>query len=149
MNVEMLKSAVDAALARGLNPETSVVIAHEGWYFHLSEDIEEPTQPDPTADMWFTLSFAEFDGKPIPCDARFSQGHTPVPDKGLFEAFEEMWTMQKEDDPTVEPETYVEWLSGQIDNHEQIWRESARSRDRDSTEQYLQVLRREHERFTT
>lgn len=46
------------------------------------------------------------------------------------------------------PEPYLDWVEGQIDNHEQIWRESARSQDRDSTEQYLQVLRRELEKFS-
>ena len=44
-------------------------------------------------------------------------------------------------------ETYPEWIRSQIETYEQIWREAARDRDRDSSEQYLQVLRREEEKL--
>jgi len=45
--------------------------------------------------------------------------------------------------------SYAAWLRDQIETYEQIWRESARDRDRDSSEQYLQTLRREEDKFNS
>lgn len=56
-------------------------------------------------------------------------------------------TVESRADEGTPSETYPEWIRSQIETYEQIWRESARDRDRDSSEQYLQVLRREEEKL--
>ena len=90
MNITELKGAVDQALEAGLHPDTSVVIARDGWYYHLCPEVEHPLNSE--CDMWFTLSARpESEGSEewLAADARFSPGHVPVPDPVLHAEFEE------------------------------------------------------------
>jgi hypothetical protein len=62
-------------------------------------------------------------------------------DHEFVEAWMEYNEFFAEDDPDLEPLTYVEYLESTIDDHEQIWREEPR--ERDLTESYLVALRKE------
>lgn len=70
MNLSELKLAVDAALERGTDPDTSVVVATQGWYTHV-ESATDPLDDEGLVNgyIWFTLNLGE------DADARFSPGH--------------------------------------------------------------------------
>lgn len=140
MNVTELKEALEEALQRGLHPETEVVLTGQvtdGTYTIL-EVIEHPLDDSGNADCWFTLT-----GNGREADSRFTPVHYPEPDPELYKSYQ-THIEEIESDADF---TYTEFLQDMIDNHEQIWRESARSRDRDSCEKFLQVLRPELEKF--
>lgn len=126
MNVTQLKEALDDALSRGLHPETSVVIARDGWYVLLSDEVEHPVdgkgRPSPrswtghpegfggSVDLWFTLSpqlHPQF-GYEVEADARLTPGHFAEPDPKLYAEWQRHLT--KVDKPIE----YVAWLRERI-----------------------------------
>jgi hypothetical protein len=72
VNVRQLQEALQAALDRGLSPDTTVVIEDgEGWY-NVLDWVDDPTTEEHGSDMWFTLFHHE------PADSRFTPGgHWP------------------------------------------------------------------------
>jgi hypothetical protein len=69
VNITELRAAIDAAFARNIDPETTVVFSTDEWYA-LVDDINDPTVTDDV--IWFTLNPG---GEP---DSRFTPGHATV-----------------------------------------------------------------------
>lgn len=67
MNVRQLQEALQAALDRGLSPDTTVVIDYEGWY-RILEGVADPSDGTEGPDMWFTLFHSQ------DADCRFTTG---------------------------------------------------------------------------
>jgi hypothetical protein len=74
VTVAELQAALQAALDRGLDPETTVVISTEGWY-QIAVEVSDPSQDDDRADMWFTIYPGE--GEEFAADSRFTPGGRP------------------------------------------------------------------------
>jgi hypothetical protein len=69
MNVTELRDALDALIANGLDPDTTVVVATEGWY-KIVEDLTTPFDMHPgEAHSWVTIELGE------DADARFTPAH--------------------------------------------------------------------------
>lgn len=70
MNLSELKLAVDAALERGTDPETTVVAAVDQWYAVVDRAVD-PLDDDGLKDgyVWFTLHVGES------ADSRFTPSH--------------------------------------------------------------------------
>jgi hypothetical protein len=66
VNVRQLQEALQAALDRGLSPDTTVVIDQDGWY-NILEAVDDPSTGN-GPDMWFTLFHHQ------PADSRFTPG---------------------------------------------------------------------------
>lgn len=80
MNITELKAAVDLAVERGIHPETTVVVALEGWYALLDADVCDPTVNDEGGYIWFTLNPAaptQVGDRYEWADARFTPDHQP------------------------------------------------------------------------
>ena len=72
MTVAELKAALEAALERGLPPETTVVIDAVGQDgFMIANWTVDPTTPGSDFDMWFTIQMGE------EADSRFTPGGLP------------------------------------------------------------------------
>lgn len=71
MTVTELRDAINAALAAGLHPDTSVVVAMDGWYETIT-DVEHPKDGSEGVDLWFTLN------RGGDADPRFTPGHADV-----------------------------------------------------------------------
>jgi hypothetical protein len=75
MNVAELHNAISAALARGLNPQTTVVIDMQAVtdpndaVWPVLASVEEPTSSD-EGYLWFTLIPSD-----VEADPRFTVGH--------------------------------------------------------------------------
>lgn len=69
MTVAEMIAALQAALDRGLPPETTVVVSTDGWYTTI-ESVDDPSthEDGEGPDMWFTIEMGE------PADARFTPG---------------------------------------------------------------------------
>jgi uncharacterized protein (DUF1697 family) len=76
VTVAELQAALQAALERGLDPATTVVVSdREGW-FTILEEVADPSVPeDDRADMWFTLFPGQ--GDDFVADCRFTPGGRP------------------------------------------------------------------------
>lgn len=77
MTVAEMLAALQAALDRGLPPETAVVVSTDGWY-QLVDSVDDPSNhvhledgSTEGPDMWFTLELGE------PADSRFTPGGMP------------------------------------------------------------------------
>lgn len=70
MNIMELKAKVDAAIANGIDPNTTVVIGDYAGDWGIVDVIHDPTDPD-TGCLWFTLCAHE------EADGRFTPGHYP------------------------------------------------------------------------
>lgn len=66
MTVAELQAALQAAVDRGLPPETTVVVDREGWYWVLDE-VQDPSDENEGCELWFTLfSHQEADSRLTP-----------------------------------------------------------------------------------
>lgn len=54
MTVAELQAALQAALDRGLPPDTTVVLSVYDWFVEIDET-NDPSEDDSQFDMWFTL----------------------------------------------------------------------------------------------
>jgi hypothetical protein len=68
MNIQQLKELVDAALERGIDPLTTVVVDADGDWRKIDRT-DDPTQRADDSLMWFTLFVGEW------ADSRFDRGH--------------------------------------------------------------------------
>ena len=82
MTVAELQAALQAAVERGLDPDTTVVVATEGWFSIVDYTVDPSVLDSDQADMWFTL----FPGDDA--DARFTPGGRPdLSPGGSFPAY--------------------------------------------------------------
>jgi hypothetical protein len=70
VTVKELQAALQAAVDRGLDPETTVVLATDGWY-QIATEVADPSQDSDQADMWFTIYPGD------EADSRFTPGGRP------------------------------------------------------------------------
>lgn len=73
MTVAELQAELQAAIDRGLPPETTVVLGSDIGWFVILEKTEDPTNSE--CDMWFTLIPGE--GDEWEADSRFTPGGLP------------------------------------------------------------------------
>jgi hypothetical protein len=66
--------ALAEAFTRGIDPNTAVVIANDGWYNEISADFEDPTKPDSDFNCFTLYPTREM-------DARFTPMHYPKEDQ--------------------------------------------------------------------
>jgi hypothetical protein len=66
--------ALAEAFTRGIDPNTAVVIANDGWYNEISADFEDPTKPDSDFNCFTLYPTREI-------DARFTPMHYPKEDQ--------------------------------------------------------------------
>jgi hypothetical protein len=72
VTVTELQAALQAALDRGLPPETTVVIELDhNFEFCVAKLLGDPSEEDAGCDMWFTLSYGEV------ADCRSTPGGMP------------------------------------------------------------------------
>lgn len=70
MTVAELQTALQAAVDRGLPPDTTVVVDRDDWYYVLSET-QDPSDGRDGCELWFTL----FPGEEA--DSRTTPGGMP------------------------------------------------------------------------
>lgn len=70
LTVGSLRGLLDMLAAKGIDEDTAVVVANDGWYDEVLADVGHPLTPEPEM-IWVTLTLAG------PADARFTPGWRP------------------------------------------------------------------------